>query len=139
MYRKFTRSTSVFRFTSRYKWRGFAIIEISYFSQRYRKFKRRKCPHLPPPAPNEVRVAKQSHLTGLCVGLLCAVSVLSVCTLCVCYEQCINLLVSVHVYWTFTSSSLRHHGSFETLYQFFSYYTKKQDVFSTQDDHIHIN
>ena len=51
MYRKLSRSTSVFRFTFRYKSRGFAIIDISYFSQRYRKFKRKKCPHLYPPPP----------------------------------------------------------------------------------------
>ena len=138
MYRKLTRSTSVFRFTFRYKWRGFAIIDISYFSQRYRKFKRKNVPTYTP-APNAVRVAKHSRLTSLCVGLLCAVSVLSVRTLWVCYEQCINLLVSVRVYWTFTYSALRHHSSYKTLYQFFSYYTKKHDIFSTQDDHIHIN
>ena len=88
MYRKFTRSTSVFRFTFQNKWRGFAIIEIGYFSQRYRKFKRRKCSHLPLP-PNADRVAKHSHLTSLCWCVLFSVSVLSVGTSWVCYEQCI--------------------------------------------------
>ena len=67
---------------------GFRNNRNQFFSQRYRKFKRRKCSHLPLP-PNADRVAKHSHLTSLCWCVLFSVSVFSVGTSWVCYEQCI--------------------------------------------------
>ena len=127
LYRKVARSTNAFKVYFPIQMRGFAIIEISFFLNVIGNLREGNVPTSPslPMRTEWPSIA----IWQACVGVCCFQSL---CWVWVHHEYAtsnVYLLVSVHVYWTFTSSALRHHGSFETLYQFFSYYTKKQDVF----------